>query len=117
MTAHRAALVALAAPALALVLAAPAPAAAEDAAKIFAKSCSPCHGKEGEPSAVFAKQGVRSFKDQAWQKAAPDAQIEKSIREGKKGTLMASFEKQLTAGEITALVAHIRKLGGVADEK
>jgi mono/diheme cytochrome c family protein len=116
MTVRRAALVALAVSA-ALALAAPAPAAAEDAPKIFAKSCSPCHGKEGEPSAVFAKQGVRSFKDQVWQKAAPDAQIEKSIREGKKGTMMASFEKQFSAEEIKALVAHIRKLGGVSDTK
>jgi mono/diheme cytochrome c family protein len=112
MTARRAALVALAAPAaLALVLAAAAPAAAEDAAKTFAKSCSPCHGKEGVPSAVFAKQGVRSFKDQAWQKATPDAQIAKSIREGKKGTMMASFEKQFSAAEIKGLVAYVRKLG------
>ncbi len=99
-------------PALLLAAAlAPAPAAAADAAKIFARSCAPCHGKEGEPNAVFAKQGVRSFKDQAWQKAATDAQIEKSIREGKKGTMMASFEKQLSAEEIKALVAHIRALG------
>lgn len=89
----------------------PRPAAAEDAAKIFARSCAPCHGKAGEPSAVFAKQGVRSFKDAQWQKAATDGQIEKSIREGKKGTMMASFEKQLKAEEIKALVAYIRKLG------
>ena len=53
---------------------------------------------------------MRSFKDQEWQKATPDAQIEKSIREGKKGTLMASFEKQFSPEEIKALVAHIRKL-------
>jgi hypothetical protein len=56
---------------------------------------------------MFAKMGVRSFKDPEWQKATPDPQIEKSIREGKKGTLMASFEKQLTADEIKALVAHV----------
>jgi mono/diheme cytochrome c family protein len=112
MTVRRAALVALAvSAALALALATPAPAAAEDAAKIFAKSCSPCHGKEGEPSAVFAKQGVRSFKDQVWQKAATDAQIEKSIREGKKGTMMASFEKQFSAQEIKGLAVYVRKLG------
>jgi mono/diheme cytochrome c family protein len=109
MTARRLAAAVLALlPAVAL---APAPAAAADAAKIFAKSCAPCHGKEGEPNAVFAKQGVRSFKDQAWQKGATDAQIEKSIREGKKGTMMASFEKQLSAEEIKALAAHIRALG------
>jgi mono/diheme cytochrome c family protein len=112
MTVRRAALVVLAAPAaLALVLAAPAPVAAEDAAKIFARSCAPCHGKEGEPNAVFAKQGVRNFKDAAWQKAATDVQIEKTIREGKKGTMMASFEKQYSAEEIKALAAYVRQLG------
>jgi mono/diheme cytochrome c family protein len=107
MTARRLALAAtLAAP---LVVAAPV--GAEDAVKIFAKSCAPCHGKAGEPSAVFAKQGVRNFKAAAWQKAATDAQIEKTIREGKKGTMMASFEKQFSAGEIKALAAYIRTLG------
>ena len=110
MTARRIAAFALAAlPAAALV--APWPAAAEEPAKIFTKSCAPCHGKEGEPNAVFTKQGVRSFKDKAWQKTATDAQIEKSIREGKKGTMMASFEKQFSAEEIKGLVAYVRKLG------
>jgi mono/diheme cytochrome c family protein len=89
----------------------PAPAAAQDAAKTYATSCAPCHGKQGEPNAMFAKQGVRSFKDAAWQKSATDAQIETSIREGKKGTMMASFEKSLSAEEIKALVAYIRQLG------
>jgi len=110
MIARRLALAFLAVPVVVLV-ALPAPAAAEDAAKIFAKSCAPCHGKAGEPSAVFAKQGVRSFTDAAWQKTATDAQIEKSIREGKKGTMMASFEKQFSAEEIKALAAYVRKLG------
>jgi cbb3-type cytochrome c oxidase subunit III len=97
---------------MAVALAVPAaPAAAEDAAKVFARSCSPCHGKDGQPNAVFAKQGVRNFTDQAWQKATPDAQIEKTIREGKQGTMMASFEKQLSPQEIKGLVAYIRKLG------
>jgi mono/diheme cytochrome c family protein len=107
MTARRLALAFL----VVLAVALPAPVAAQDAAKIFAKSCAPCHGKAGEPSAVFAKQGVRSFADATWQKAVTDAQIEKSIREGKKGTMMASFEKQLSAAEIKALVAYVRKLG------
>ena len=109
MTCRRIALAALAVLATAF-LALPAPAAAEDAAKIFARSCSPCHGRDGQPNAVFAKQGVRNFKDQAWQKATPDAQIEKTIREGKQGTMMASFEKQLSAQDIKGLVAYIRKL-------
>jgi len=96
----------------AFALATPAAAAEPDAAKIFTKTCALCHGPEGQPNESFAKLGVRSFKDHEWQKATPDTQIDKSIREGKKGTLMASFEKQLSAEEIKALVAHIRKLGG-----
>jgi mono/diheme cytochrome c family protein len=98
--------------AVAILAAAVAASAQEpDAAKIYAKTCALCHGPEGQPNEMFAKMGVRSFKDPEWQKATPDAQIEKSIREGKKGTLMASFEKQLTAEEIKALVAYVRRLG------
>lgn len=108
MNARRTSLAVLAA----VALASPTLAAEPDAAKIFAKSCALCHGPEGQPTEAFAKLGVRSFKDPQWQKATPDAQLDKSIREGKKGTLMASFDKQLSADEIKALVAHIRKLGG-----
>ena len=94
-----------------MALTAPPAALAADAATVFKKKCAPCHGKEGEPNKVFAKQGVRSFKDAEWQKATDDATVEKSIREGKKGTMMASFEKQLSDEEVTALVAYIRTLG------
>jgi mono/diheme cytochrome c family protein len=96
---------------VALVLVAPPSVVAADAAAVFKKKCAACHGKEGEPNRVFAKQGVRSFKDAEWQKATKDAQVEESIRKGKKGTMMASFEKQLSDEEIEALVAYIRKLG------
>ena len=37
-----------------------------DAAEVFKKKCAACHGKEGEPNKIFAKQGVRSFKDAEW---------------------------------------------------
>jgi len=96
---------------IAVALVAPPSASAADAAAVFKKKCAPCHGKEGEPNKVFAKQGVRSFKDTEWQKATDDATVEKSIREGKKGTMMASFDKQLSDEEVTALVAFIRDLG------
>lgn len=84
---------------------------ADDAAQVFARSCSPCHGKEGHPSPVFEKQGVKNFTDPAWQKGVSDAQIEKTIHEGKKGTMMASFDKQLSPEQVKSLVAYIRKLG------
>ncbi len=97
--------------ALVLLALAAVPLAAEEPSKIFTRSCAPCHGKEGKPSAVFAQQGVRDFTVPAWQKATSDAQIEKMIREGKKGTMMASFASQYSAEEIKGLVAFIRKLG------
>ncbi len=87
------------------------PVAAADSAKAFLTSCAPCHGKEGRPSAVFAKQGVRDFTDAVWQKSMSDEQIEKAIREGKKGTMMAPFAKQFSTEELKGLVAYIRKLG------
>jgi cytochrome c oxidase cbb3-type subunit 3 len=102
-----------AAPALAVaasLLLAPA-AHAADPAKVFATSCAPCHGKEGHPSPVFEKQGVKNFTDPAWQKGISDEQIEKTIQEGKKGTMMASFDKALSPQEIKGLVAYLRKLG------
>jgi mono/diheme cytochrome c family protein len=84
---------------------------AEDAPAIFARSCSPCHGKDGHPSPIFEKQGVKNFTDPVWQKGITDAQIEKTIHEGKKGTMMASFDKQLSPPEIKSLVSYLRKLG------
>jgi mono/diheme cytochrome c family protein len=96
---------------VAAALAAPSPAFGADAAAVFKKKCAPCHGKEGQPNKIFAKQGVRSFKDAEWQKATKDAQIEESIRKGRKGTMMAGFEKQLSDEEVTAIVAYIRTLG------
>jgi mono/diheme cytochrome c family protein len=96
---------------VAVALVVPPSVVAADAAAVFKKKCAACHGKEGQPNKVFAKQGVRSFKDAEWQKTTKDAQIEESIRQGKKGTMMASFEKQLSDEEVTALVAYIRTLG------
>ncbi len=103
--------------AIALLGLAAAPLAAEEPAKVFARSCAPCHGKDGKPSAIFAQQGVKDFTASVWQKATTDEQITKAIREGKKGTMMASFAGQLSAEEIKGLVRHIRKLGGTGPKK
>ena len=60
---------------------------------------------------VVSTEGGLTLSRRLARGAATDAQIEKSIREGKKGTMMASFEKQFSAEEIRGLVAYIRKLG------
>jgi mono/diheme cytochrome c family protein len=110
MISARARRMALAA-AASVAFAAPLSARAEPPAKLFEKSCAPCHGKAGQPKAVFAKQGVRDFTDAAWQKATSDAQIETTIRDGKQGTMMAAFGRSLSAAEIKGLAAYVRSLG------
>jgi mono/diheme cytochrome c family protein len=97
--------------ALVVVAATAAPAAAPDGPQLYAKTCAACHGKAGQPGEMFAKQGVRNFKDEAWQKSRTDADLEKTIREGRPGTLMVAFRDRFSAEEIKALVAFIRKLG------
>jgi cytochrome c6 len=106
MTKHLAALVAVIG-----VVTAGAPATAADAKAMYAKRCAVCHGKDGAPSPTYTKLGVRSFRDEAWQKSVSDAQLEQSIREGRKGTVMVPFKDALSAEEIQALVKHVRELG------
>ena len=69
-----------------------------------------CGGKDGEPKPSFAKKGVQNHKDPEWQKSMTDEAIRKAIVEGSKGTLMRSYEKELSAEQIEALIAHIRSL-------
>ncbi len=92
-----------------LVSAAPA-SAEEDGAALYRSKCSLCHGKDGQPKPSFAKKGVRNHRDPEWQKKTTDEQIRKAILEGRKGTLMRSYEKELTPEQIDALIKHIRSL-------
>ncbi len=86
-------------------------ATAESPEKIYGTSCAPCHGKNGKPTRVFTRQGVRDFTDPVWQKETSDETIEQIIRDGKKGTMMAGYANRLSSEETKALVAFIRKLG------
>jgi mono/diheme cytochrome c family protein len=92
------------------LLAGSAAAATEDGAALYKSKCSLCHGKDGEPKPSFAKKGVQNHKDPEWQKSMTDEAIRKAIVEGSKGTLMRSYEKELSAEQIEALIAHIRSL-------
>jgi|OpeIllAssembly_1097287.scaffolds.fasta_scaffold823380_2 mono/diheme cytochrome c family protein len=78
------------------------------AKELFLQKCGLCHGKEGQPNAIFAKQGVRAFVDAEWQKSRTDAQIRTSILKGRQGTAMVSFEKELKPEEVDALLKLIR---------
>ena len=81
------------------------------AKELFLQKCALCHGKEGQPNAIFAKQGVRAFVGAEWQKDRTDEQIKTSILKGRPGTAMVSFEKELKPEEVEALVKLIRAFG------
>lgn len=81
---------------------------ASAAKELFLKRCALCHGKQGQPNAIFAKQGVRAFVDADWQKSRTDAQLRASIQKGRPGTAMVAFEKELKPEQIEGLIKLIR---------
>src|SRR5262245_19447647 len=81
---------------------------APDGKQLFRGRCAACHGASGTPADAFAKKGVRDLGDPEWQKSHRDADLRKAIREGKPGTMMASFGESLSAEELDALVRYIR---------
>ncbi len=96
----------------ALVIAAPptdkpAPTAA---AKLFAKNCATCHGKDGHAKTFKAKfNHARDLTDAKWQADVSDERIFNSISAGR-GDHMPAFGKKFSKAEINTLVAHVRSL-------
>jgi mono/diheme cytochrome c family protein len=96
---------------LTLLFAGSASAADPDGAEVYKAKCRFCHGKEGTPSAAMAKQGVRDFRDPEWAKANTEEKVREAIEVGTKGTLMRSFEKELSPEEIEAVAKFVLSLG------
>lgn len=101
--------------ALALTIA-PTRAEETEAPPTWTKTCSLCHGKRGRPNEGLARKGVRDLTDPEWQAATSDASIAETIRKGRPGTLMGSYENRLSAEEIDALVHFVRTLGAPGPE-
>jgi len=81
--------------------------------------CAKCHGADGKGQAKMGqKLGVKDFTDAKFQATFTDADVTKTIKEGKKNadgnTLMKPFvtgaDTPLTDDEVKALVAYIRGL-------
>jgi cytochrome c oxidase cbb3-type subunit III len=75
---------------------------------LFTTKCALCHGAEGKRKPVIQKSKAHDFDDAAWQKEVTDEQLHKTITEGRPGTLMRAFGKELTPAQIDALVAYVR---------
>ncbi|HEV2721476.1 MAG TPA: cytochrome c [Thermoanaerobaculia bacterium] len=91
---------------LALVLAAPAIAA--DGAAIYKAKCATCHGPDGSgETAVGKSMKLRDLRSAEVQKQT-DVELTKIIAGGK--GKMPPFGKQLSTGDVEALIAYIRTI-------
>ncbi len=84
--------------------------AAADAASIFAAKCAKCHGQDGAGVEKYLKKGMKSFRENGWQKSRSDAQLTASINNGK-GEAMQPWKGKLSADEIKSLVGLVRSFG------
>ncbi len=80
-----------------------------DAAKLFAKNCASCHGKDGRAKTFKAKfNHARDLTDAKWQADVRDERRFNSISAGR--GKMPAFSKKLSQLEIESLVAYVRGL-------
>jgi mono/diheme cytochrome c family protein len=94
--------------AVAVVLAIPAPARAQNAAATLYKTkCAACHGPDGSGSVVGTKLGTHDFRSPEVQTQS-DAALTAIITNGK--NKMPAYQKTLKSEEITGLIAFIRTL-------
>ena len=71
--------------------------------ELFKKYCAKCHGESGNADTAKGKHLMaRKFTDAEWQAGESDAELIKSVTEGKED--MPPFGKNLTAEQIESLV-------------
>lgn len=93
--------------AVALLLAAALPAAADDAAALYKSKCQVCHAADGKGSPAGQKMGAKDFQSPEVAKQS-DADLIKVTKEGK--GKMPKYDGKLTDDQIKQLVKYIRSL-------
>ena len=84
------------------------PTFAADGEAVFKANCARCHGDDGKGKTKVAPPDLTDPKTQA---SLTDADIVKTIKNGRKGTLMVGWKGKLSAEEISAVAAYVRSLG------
>ena len=82
-------------------------AAPDNTGDLFKAKCSMCHGPDGKG---FSAIKTPDFTDPKWQAKLTDPQIEGTIKNGKKDTMMKGFGDKLKETEIDSLTKYIRSL-------
>jgi mono/diheme cytochrome c family protein len=80
---------------------------------VYERLCVTCHGALGKgdgPAGVMMTPRPADFTSPKI-KSKPDAELIKSIQEGRPPTTMAAFKGQLTEAQIHDVLAYVRSLG------
>jgi len=75
--------------------------------RIFAETCSPCHGIDGKGVRTL---GTPDFTSRTVQASLTDKEMVEIIRNGKKGTAMPAWDGKLTDEDIRAVTSYLRSL-------
>jgi cytochrome c oxidase cbb3-type subunit 3 len=86
--------------------------AAVDASALFAQACAKCHGADGRGGLAMTANGPRpiDLTSPEWHRARADQELVIAIRSGRGA--MPPFGDVLTAEQIDALGAYVRRLKG-----
>jgi cytochrome c6 len=88
-------------------------ATAADVKETWDKECAKCHGADGKGDTKMGKKlDIKDFTDAKYQESLKDDAMAKAIKDGvKEGekTRMKAFGDTLSADDIKALVAYVRK--------
>jgi mono/diheme cytochrome c family protein len=91
---------------------------ATDGATVFGAFCAGCHGGDGLGRRLSGVLSFPSIANPDFLAIAPDALIAATIERGRPGRRMAAWARAggLRPGEIRAVAAHLRTLGGVEQQ-
>jgi mono/diheme cytochrome c family protein len=82
-------------------------------AKIFARNCAACHGKEGKGDGLAGAKlepKPSNLADAEWKHGSTDGDIFTVIHDGVKNTGMKAYGSRLTERELWDLVNYVRSL-------
>jgi mono/diheme cytochrome c family protein len=89
---------------------------AVDGATVFGAFCAGCHGRDGLGRRLPGVASFPSIANPDFLRLASDDVVTNTVRHGRPGRRMPAWDRTggLRPEEIRAVVAHVRKLGGVA---
>ena len=89
----------------------PKPAApAIDGKPLYDRHCKACHAPDGKGTESMKKNNIPDLTDRAWQSSHGKGKIVDVLNRGVDGTKMKAFKDKLSADEIAAVAAYVKKL-------